>query len=143
MIYLEAQQLTELAERKKQVLLVDHVFVSAGAVRRTRTSIEPGERGVALYCPSVRVNLGLLPQAVNGVWDLGVRDFSIVDYSLAEWPIAVSSVGGRHTNGGGESVAFVTLHLEENPGAHLRADWLTPAMTLLGLRRAPSAPNPK
>jgi len=139
MSYPEAQRLTELAERKKRVLMVDHVFVYTGAVQRIRTSIDGAELGTVLYYDSVRVNLGLLQHDVNVIWDLGVHDFSIVDYLLPQRPVAVSSVGARHINGGSESIAYVTLHFQENLIAHFHLNWLAPVKirltTVCGSRR--------
>lgn len=126
MSYPDAQRLTELAARKKRVLMVDHVFVYTGAVQRIRESIDSGELGEVLYYDSVRVNLGLLQHDVNVIWDLGVHDFSIVDYLLPQRPIAVSSVGACHINGGSESIAYVTLHFQENLIAHFHVNWLAP-----------------
>jgi predicted dehydrogenase len=137
--YTEAQRLTELAEQKNLVLMVDHVFVYTGAVQRIRQSIEAAELGEMLYYDSVRVNLGLLQHDVNVIWDLGVHDFSIVDYLLPQRPTAVSAVGARHINGGSESIAYVTLHFEENLIAHFHLNWLAPVKirltTVCGSRR--------
>ena len=41
--YTEAQRLTELAEQKNLVLMVDDIFVYTGAVQRIRKSIEAAE----------------------------------------------------------------------------------------------------
>jgi len=126
MDYADAQRLNELAEQKRRVLMVDHVFVYAGAVDRIKESVESGELGEVLYYDSVRVNLGLLQHDVNVIWDLGVHDMSIVDYVLPQRPIAVSSVGARHIDGGSESIAYVTLHFQENLIAHFHVNWLAP-----------------
>lgn len=139
MDYAEAMRLTELAERKNLVLMADHVFVYTGAVQRIREAIDGGELGDVLYYDSVRVNLGLLQHDVNVIWDLGVHDMSIVDFLLAQRPVAVQCVGACHINGGSESIAYVTLHFDENVIAHFHVNWLAPVKirltTVCGSRR--------
>lgn len=139
MDYADACRLTELAARKNLRLMVDHVFVYTGAVERIRASIESGELGDMLYYDSVRVNLGLLQHDVNVIWDLGVHDMSIIDYLLPQRPRAVSCIGARHINGGSESIAYITLHYDENFIAHSHVNWLAPVKirmtTVCGSRR--------
>lgn len=127
--YAEAMRLTELAHRQGLTLMVDHTFVYTGAVQAMRTRIDTGELGELLYYDSVRVNLGLYQNDVNVIWDLGIHDVSIVDYLLPFRPIAVSAQGARHIGSGdgvSESIAYVTLHYEQNFIAHFHVNWLAP-----------------
>jgi predicted dehydrogenase len=125
--YSEAQELHELAARKNLVLMVDHTFIYTSAVQRMHESIAAGELGDLLYFDSVRVNLGLYQHDVNVIWDLGVHDFSITDYLLPQRPVAVSAFGARHIAAGtSESLAYITLHFEENFIAHFHLNWLAP-----------------
>jgi predicted dehydrogenase len=140
--YAEAMRLTELAHRKRLTLMVDHTFVYTGAVRAMRERIDSGELGELLYYDSVRVNLGLYQHDVNVIWDLGIHDVSIVDYLLPFRPVAVSAQGARHIGSGdsvSESIAYVTLHYEQNFIAHFHVNWLAPVKirltTLCGAER--------
>ena len=61
----QAEQLIELAQAKKKVLLVDHTFVYTGAVRKIKDMIDKWQLGDLIYYDSTRVNLGLFQQDVN------------------------------------------------------------------------------
>jgi predicted dehydrogenase len=140
--YEDAQRLTELAERKQRTLMVDHTFIYTPAIQRLRASIDAGELGDLLYYDSVRVNLGIYQHDVNVIWDLGVHDASIMDYLLPHKPVGVSAVAAAHiVNGSGasESIAYVTVHFEENLIAHFHLNWLAPVkirqITVCGTNR--------
>ncbi len=55
----QAEELMELAERKKLKIMVDHTFLFTGAVRKIRQLIDDGTLGDLYYYDSSRVNLGL------------------------------------------------------------------------------------
>ena len=55
----EARELCDLAASNRRVLMVDHTFLFAGAVRKMKEVVSRGELGEVLYFDSVRVNLGL------------------------------------------------------------------------------------
>lgn len=135
----DALRLTDLAARKGRVLMVDHTFVYTPAVQRIKTGIESGELGKILYYDSVRVNLGLFQNDVNVIWDLGIHDISIIDYVLPQRPVAVTALGARHIGSGRESLAYVSLHFEEDLIAHFHVNWMAPVKmrltTVCGTRR--------
>jgi len=130
----EAEKLIELAEKKGKVLMVDHVFLYTGAVRKVKEVIEKGELGDIYYFDSVRVNLGLFQHDVNVIWDLAPHDFSIMDYVLQKQPETVSAVGISHL-GDLENIAYITLQFADNLLAHIHVNWLAPVKvrtTLIG-----------
>jgi predicted dehydrogenase len=122
----EAEALGELAEQRGVRLMVDHTFVYNGAVRRIRALIESGDLGALLYLDSVRVNLGLLQQDSNVIWDLAVHDFSIMDYLIDRRPVAVSAQGTAAAGFDRENVAYVTVHFDNGFLAHFHVNWLAP-----------------
>ena len=67
----QAEELIELADRKKLKIMVDHTFLFTGAVKRIRSLIDDGTLGNLYYYDSTRVNLGLFQHDVNVIWDLG------------------------------------------------------------------------
>src|SRR2546422_5401912 len=66
----QAEELVELAERKKLTIMVDHTFLFTGAVRKIRELLDEGVLGDLYYYDSTRVNLGLFQHDVSVVWDL-------------------------------------------------------------------------
>lgn len=134
----QVQRLIDLARKRNLVLMVDHTFVYAGAVRKIRELVESGTLGEIYYYDSVRVNLGLFQHDVNVLWDLAVHDLSVMDYVLPFRPCAVSATGHSHVMGGTENIAYMTLFFEGSQIAHIHANWLAPVKlrrTLIGASR--------
>jgi predicted dehydrogenase len=130
----QAEELIELAERKRLKIMVDHTFLFTGAVRKIRQLIDEGELGQLYYYDSTRVNLGLFQHDVNVIWDLAPHDLSIMDHLIESKPEAVVATGQKHLNGF-EDVAYITVYFKNRMIAHLNVNWLSPVkvrMTLLG-----------
>ncbi len=130
----QAEELINLAERKKLTIMVDHTFIFTGAVRKIKQLIDEKILGDLYYYDSVRVNLGLFQRDVNVIWDLAPHDFAVMDYLLDEEPTAVAACGKAHVNGM-EDTAYVTVHFNNNMIAHFNVNWLSPVKvrtTLIG-----------
>jgi len=133
----QAEELIELAERKKLKIMVDHTFLFTGAVKRMKELIDDGTLGDLYYYDSTRVNLGLFQHDVNVLWDLAPHDLSIMDHLIKEKPEAVVATGERHLNGVAD-IAFLTLHYPNNIIGHINVNWLSPVKvrtTLIGGER--------
>jgi predicted dehydrogenase len=131
----EAEELIELAEKKKLKIMVDHTFLFTGAVRKIKQIIDDNILGDLYYYDSTRVNLGLFQHDINVIWDLAPHDFSVMDYVLNEKPVAVVSHGVDHFNRNLENIAFVTVYFNSNMIAHFNVNWLSPVKirtTLIG-----------
>src|SRR5713226_1366142 len=105
----QAEELIELAERKRLKIMVDHTFLFTGAVKKMRELVDDGILGNLYYYDSTRVNLGLFQHDVNVVWDLAPHDLSIMDYIIRRNPEAVVATGEKHLNGFVD-VAFLTIY---------------------------------
>ena len=130
----QAEELIELAEKKKLTIMVDHTFIFTGAVRKIKELVEEKTLGALYYYDSSRVNLGLFQHDVNVIWDLAPHDFAVMDYLLEEKPLAVAACGKAHVNGM-EDTAYVTAHFRNNMIAHFNVNWLSPVKirtTLIG-----------
>jgi predicted dehydrogenase len=121
----QAEELIELADRKRLKIMVDHTFVFNGAVRKIRELVDSGALGSLYYFDSTRVNLGLFQHDVNVIWDLAPHDLSIMDYIIKQKPQALVATGGRHLNGLAD-LAFITVYFPGNVIAHLNVNWLSP-----------------
>jgi len=131
----EAEELIELAEKKKVKIMVDHTFLFTGAVRKIKEIIENGILGNLYYFDSTRVNLGLFQHDINVIWDLTPHDLSIMDYVIQEKPSAITATGIEHFGRGLEDVAYITVFFDSNIIAHFNVNWLSPVkirMTLIG-----------
>lgn len=130
----QAEELIELAARKKLTIMVDHTFLFTGAVRKIRELTESGALGNLYYYDSLRVNLGLFQHDVSVIWDLAPHDLSIMDHIIKGKPEAIVATGERHLNGV-EDVAFITIYFPHNVIAHINVNWLSPVKirtTLIG-----------
>jgi predicted dehydrogenase len=129
-----AQELIEIAEKKKLTIMVDHTFLFTGAVRKIKSLIEEKVLGKIYYYDSTRVNLGLFQHDVNVIWDLAPHDFSIMGYVLKDRPVAVSACGKCHVNNY-ENIAYITVFFDSDIIAHFNVNWLSPVKirtTLIG-----------
>ncbi|MFZ3201675.1 MAG: Gfo/Idh/MocA family oxidoreductase [Candidatus Acidiferrales bacterium] len=129
-----AEELIELAARKKLAIMVDHTFLFTGAVRKIRELTESGALGDLYYYDSLRVNLGLFQHDVSVVWDLAPHDLAIMDHIIKGEPEAIVATGEKHLNGV-EDVAFMTIYFPRNVIAHINVNWLSPVKirtTLIG-----------
>jgi predicted dehydrogenase len=130
----QAQELIEIAARKKLTIMVDHTFLFTGAVRKICELTESGALGDLYYYDSLRVNLGLFQHDVSVIWDLAPHDLAILDHVIKGDPEAVVATGERHLNGV-EDVAFMTIYFPGNVIAHINVNWLSPVkirMTMIG-----------
>jgi len=131
----QAEQLIELADKKRLKIMVDHTFLFTGAVKKIKELIDDGVLGDLYYFDSIRVNLGLFQKDVNVVWDLAPHDLSIMDHLIDKEPTAVMATGVAHFNNALEDVAYITVYFPDNVIAHLNVNWLSPVKirtTLIG-----------
>jgi len=122
----EAGKLVNLAEKKNLMIFVDHTFIYTGAVKKMKEVISSKNLGAIYYFDSVRVNLGLFQPDINVVWDLAPHDISIMDYLIKERPKSVVAIGGSHTGGRIEDIAYVTVIYSNELMAHFHVNWMSP-----------------
>lgn len=124
----EADELAHLAAKNKQILMIDHTFLFAEAVRKLKGIIDKGILGKIIYIDSVRVNLGLLQKDSNVLFDLAAHDVSILKYLLDEDPIKVSAVGKKYF-GSQEEIGYLHLDYPSGVNANIHVSWLSPLKT--------------
>src|SRR3972149_3501559 len=130
----QAEELIELAGKKKLKIMVDHTFIFTGAVKKMKQIIDEAQLGELYYYDSMRVNLGLFQSDVNVIWDLAPHDFAIMDYLIKEKPDSIMASGKAHVNSM-ENTAYITAHFTNNMIAHFNVNWLSPVKvrtTLIG-----------
>ncbi|MFQ5982852.1 MAG: Gfo/Idh/MocA family protein [Woeseiaceae bacterium] len=131
----QARDLISLAREHQVVLMVDHTFVYTGAVRKMRELLVQGVLGDLYYFDSARINLGLLQQDINVLWDLATHDLSILLYLIDESPATVQALGYHHVTSTQDEMASLNLNYPSGFHAHIRVSWLSPVkmrLTLLG-----------
>jgi predicted dehydrogenase len=115
--------------------MVDHTFLYTSAVQKMKSLIDSGELGAVKYFDSTRINLGLIQQDVNVLWDLAPHDISILDYLIPASPTSVQATGISHIHNGIENIAYLTVKYAHDFIAHFHCSWSSPVkirMMLLG-----------
>lgn len=135
----DAEELVELAEEKRRILMVGHTFEYNPAINKISEFIKKGRLGKIYYLYSTRTNLGPLRSDVSALWDLVPHDISIFSYLLNSQPLKVTAQGARYLQKGIEDVVFITLYYPHNVVAGIHVSWLNPRkvreITIVGSKR--------
>jgi len=135
----QCRELIALAETRGLILMVGHVFIYNAAVRKVKEYIQSGELGQIYYIYSQRLNLGIIRQDVNALWNFAPHDISILCYWLDAMPERVIARGYSYIQPGIEDVIFMTLDFPGGVGANVHISWLDPnkvrRMTVVGSKK--------
>ena len=123
----EAQELIELAEKKKLTLMVGHTFEYSPPVVKIGELISEGALGDIYFISSSRVNLGLHRKDVSVIWDLASHDFSILFSWLKTVPLRITALGKDYVQRGIPDVAFINMEFPSGCLAHVEVSWLAPS----------------
>jgi predicted dehydrogenase len=134
----EADELVELAQRERRLLMPGHTFVYSPAVNKVRDLIRSGELGEIYFITSSRMNLGLY-QPDGVICDLAPHDLSILLYWLDQPLARVSAAAQSIFQLGVPETAFLTVSFASGATANVQVSWLAPRkmrqMVVVGSRR--------
>jgi len=122
----DAQALIDLAAARGLTLMVGHIFLYNGGIRKVRSYVEQGALGELYYVCARRTNLGPIRSDVNAVWDLAPHDIYILNYLLGMRPNWVSAVGTQVLHNCREDVGFIVLGYPHNVLGHVHVSWADP-----------------
>lgn len=122
----EAAALCQLAEDRKRLLMVGHVFLFNPGIQAAGEALARGELGRLFYIEAKRTNLGPVRHDVNAAWDLAAHDIAVTNSWLGGPPHAVSATGAAYLRRGTEDVVFATLFYPDDVLVHLHVGWLHP-----------------
>ena len=135
----EAQQVCSRAEHKRLIVMVGHTFMYNGAVRQVKSIIESGALGDIYYAFSRRVQLGIVRQDVDALWNLAPHDISILNYWIDRPVERVAAVGQAFLQRDIADVVFAHLTYSGNVAGHIQVSWLDPSkvrqVTVVGSRK--------
>lgn len=135
----ECEELIELAEKKKLVLMVGHTFEYNAAVEQVEQYIRSQELGEIYYIYSQRLNLGVVRRYVDAMWNLAPHDVSIALRWLGEMPVAVNARGYTYLQKGIADVVYMNLEFASGVAVHIHVSWLDPGkvrrMTVVGSQK--------
>ncbi|PIU83490.1 MAG: hypothetical protein COS68_03720 [Elusimicrobia bacterium CG06_land_8_20_14_3_00_38_11] len=135
----EAEELTELAQKKKLILMVGFTFLYNSAVRKVKEIIDSGELGEIYYIYSQRLNLGIVRRDVNVWWNLAPHDVSIINYWLNQKAKSVNGLGVSFIQKGIDDFVSANIKFENGTAAVINVSWLDPhkirQMTVVGSKK--------
>jgi predicted dehydrogenase len=135
----QANELVQLAAKKKLTLLGGHTFIYSAPVRRIKEIVKSGDIGEIQYIASRRLNLGLFQKDINVAWDLAPHDISIILYLLEKPPVSVNCQGKAHIHKDIEDVTNMSLDFDNGGFATIHSSWLDPnkirEMVIVGSKR--------
>jgi predicted dehydrogenase len=122
----DCEELCSLAEDRDLTLMVGHTFIYSEPVRALRRLIQAGDLGRVLYVYGQRLNLGVIREDLNALWNYGPHDVSILLYLLDAAPLRVSARQFPLLDRNLEDVAFLTLEFPDGIVGHIHESWLDP-----------------
>lgn len=122
----QANELVNLAEQKKRILMVGHTFLYNESVSWLKNYLKMNEVGRIYYLHAVRTNLGPIRNDINALFDLAPHDVSIFIHLLEEEPSKVSVQGAAFLDSKLEDVCFLTLYFPSGIVGHIHVSWLEP-----------------
>jgi predicted dehydrogenase len=135
----EAEEMLEIAEKRKRILMVGHLLIYHPVVDRLKEMILSGELGKIHYLYTQRVNLGMIRQDENALLSFAPHDLSIVLHLLEEEPVIVSAHGESYIQKGIEDVVFLNLQFSDGKMANIHLSWLDPhkvrKVTIVGSKK--------
>lgn len=121
-----AEWLIDRARQQGVLVAVDHTYLFTPAIQKIKELIDAGDIGRINYIDSIRINLGLIQEEIDVVWDLAPHDLSIVDYLIGRKPKRVMATGACHTAGGQVDIAYINLDFGDGLIANFHVNWLSP-----------------
>lgn len=122
----EAEEMLEIADKRKRILMVGHLLIYHPVVDRLKEMVDSGDLGKIYYIYTQRVNLGVIRQDENALMSFAPHDLSVILYLLNEEPVVVSAHGESYIQNGVEDVVFLSLRFYDGKMANIHLSWLDP-----------------
>ena len=122
----EAEDLVELASKRKKVLMIGHILQYHPALIKLKELISSGELGRVEYIYSNRLNIGKLRREENILWSFAPHDISAILMLLGEEPVNVRSFGGSYLQENIYDTSMTTFYFKSRVKAHIYVSWLHP-----------------
>jgi predicted dehydrogenase len=124
----EGEELVELAEKKKKILMVGHIMEYHAATLKLKEYIDKGDLGRVYYLYSTRVNLGKVRDIENALWSFAPHDISMILFLLDKEPVSVTATGQCYLQKDKdiEDVVFMNMRFDDGTMAHVHVSWLDP-----------------
>jgi UDP-2-acetamido-3-amino-2,3-dideoxy-glucuronate N-acetyltransferase len=122
----EGQEITDIAEKNKKILMVGHILQYHPAVKKLKELVSSGGLGKIQYIYSNRLNIGRFRTEENILWSFAPHDISVILMLLEEEPIKVFATGGDYINKKVYDTTMTTLEFRNGVKGHIFVSWLHP-----------------
>ncbi len=122
----EAQELIQLAEDNKRILMVDHILRYHPAVIKLKELIDAGVLGKLRYIYSNRLNIGRLRREENILWSFAPHDISVILHLAEESPSEVDAFGEAYLQEKVYDTTMTFLTFSDRLKSHIYVSWLHP-----------------
>lgn len=122
----ECIELTQFAQQKNCLLLVDHTYLFNPLVTKGQKLIKSGILGDLRYGYATRTNLGPIRQDLDCLWDLAIHDLAIFNYWLGELPCQVSAQGKTWLQPNLADLVYINLTYPSGFSAYIHLCWSNP-----------------
>jgi predicted dehydrogenase len=124
----EAQQLIDIAEKNKSILMVGHIFRHHSAVLELKKRIERGDFGRIYYMTSSRLSFREPRKDMGVMYALAIHEVDLFCYLLnVDYPLEITSQVSRYLQEDIEEVAFLLMRFKNNTLGYAFESWMTPA----------------
>jgi predicted dehydrogenase len=136
----EVDELDQLAQARKLLVMAGHTFLYNEAVRYVKKLLDAGELGEVRYIYSQRLNLGRIRGDIDALWNFAPHDISIIQYWLGDpKPLSVHRLGMDFIQQGIDDVVFLSIVYPNKVIANIHVSWLDPQkvrkMIVVGSRK--------
>lgn len=124
----EAEELVDLANQNKLILMVGHLLLYHSAIDYLKNLVDDKKIGDVLYIYSQRVNLGKVRSTENALWSFAPHDISIMLHLISAKPLRVSATGQTflQKKNSIQDVVFFTIYFDNGAFGHGQVSWLDP-----------------
>lgn len=121
----EGKELVKIAQKKKLILMVNHLLLYHPAILKLENLIKKGNLGKIRYICSNRLNFGKLRREENVLWSFAPHDISII-IDILGIPEKMGAIGKSYLQKNIPDVTFSFLEFKNNQAAHIFVSWLSP-----------------
>lgn len=122
----EGEELVELADKGKRILMAGHILQYHPAVVRLKELVAAGELGKIEYIYSNRLNIGQVRSEENIWWSFAPHDVSVILSILGEMPSRIHAFGSDIIRKGLFDTSLVELEFPGGVKSHIFVSWLHP-----------------
>jgi predicted dehydrogenase len=127
--YKNGVELVELAEKNHLTIMVGHIFLYTPQINKIKQLVQDNKLGNVFYGYSQRLNLGIIRDDVNALWNFGPHDISIFLDLFNCLPSEVNATGLTYLQNRVEDVVFLNMRFPSGVFVSSHLSWIEPVKT--------------